>query len=136
MGPDTPLASRPRLGRPPTARPPPETVQETLTPVVEFPREETRSNDFPSENVNNEFDAPNFEPPNEPQQIESSEPTTGVENSRPIRSTRMVPHPKYEDYETYSTWALSTPQYWVASDNELAALNHSINLRPTHTTGA
>ena len=53
-------------------------------------------------------------------------------NTRPIRSNRGVPHPKYQDYETF--YSTNQPQAWSASVAELALINTSIN-RPHKSHG-
>ena len=43
-----------------------------------------------------------------PTGIENIEPEPT--NSRPVRSNRGVPHPKFQDYHTYSAWSASAEQ--------------------------
>ena len=128
VGPNTKVAERPTLGRPPTsglADPPTETeVVAWEIPVPPPAVEQNRFDDQPDyqppqfpvvENQNNDTetlpvdDAPNFESEND---------TPAESTQRPVRSTRNIPHPKFQDYSM-----------WSATKYDLQALNHSINHR-------
>ena len=149
VGTDQPLAVRPPPGRhpklPPTRLEPPEPTDVISTQT--FPPIELTSQN--QNNPSQEFSPRNFESPspvpdadddiNSPTEtpIEMTEqnssywpPTPAIQQNaesepapnRPIRSTRGIPHPKYQDYATYSAWS--------ASSNDLAVINNSINFRP------
>ena len=131
VGPDTPLANRPKAGRP---RQPPSTHQPLQipepTPFVYQPTEE----EIPPPDVNSES-PPNFENQDQTSDITDTyaepttvdditpnpSPSTGPPPSPPFprRSTRSnigVPHPKYEDYSM-----------WSANRQQLNAINYSIS---------
>ena len=120
VGSDTPDAVRPKLGRPPKTPlhiPAPDDV--LTCPVVinseEPPTEQT------SEPV--ELSAPNSNDETPSLSSDQSIPPITVQQtaSRPQRSTRGVPPPKFQDYYTYS----NTP--WSANAQEIAALNYQIS---------
>ena len=86
-------ATRPKLGRPPT------------TPL----------------NVQNDFQSDQTQ---EPEDDIIQEPAEQPEiQQRPVRSTRNVPHPKFNDY------------VWSASPQQLAVINSSISATRHSQTG-
>ena len=104
-------ATRPKLGRPfktKDVEPPPQMpiILPPLEPIqpIEDDNASTSSESSMVSDVSSEYQ----------QSIISNEE---IENQKPIRSTRNVPHPKYQDY------------VWAAPPEDLSFINSSISLR-------
>ena len=94
VGPGTPDAARPKLGRPPKQRPDPPTIQERLTPNLTTATEPTQPVDFlpPSIEIQTNDSPSDEDPPNSNESMElHTSPTT-----RPKRASRNQ-NPQYID---------------------------------------
>ena len=122
VGADIPDANRPKLGRPPKPCPSPAASPTTLSDVnnvvdelpaisQEINQPESQQIEPPNSNVEPEI------PPVSVPQPDIEPAGTPSSSQRPVRSNRMVPHPKFEDYETYSVWSNTLKQNLITMIN-------------------
>ena len=111
------VATRPKLGRP-FKEPPPQSAPTPPPPFMQnFPPTPIQEdNESIATTESSLTDVENFQE----NFIEDDQASTQSEEpQRPIRSTRNIPHPKYNDY------------VWSASSVQLDVINSSISTRRT-----
>ena len=128
VGPNTKLATRPPLGRPRQVAP--EAQSQLSIPGFLNTTPSNQSDDLTANIQNNNNPPPPFSQsagkfesssPSTPDPMPNTSSNAEIEPeivdvpSRPVRSNRNIPHPKYQDY------------VWSASTAEIACLNASIN---------
>ena len=125
VGPNTKIAERPTLGRPPASGPADVSGQTDVPEVYVPPPPTVTENRFDvqpeqlPESTNEDQNTVNQTlPVDDPPNFERQNSTPAEPAHRPVRTTRNVPHPKFQDYSM-----------WSASKFELQALNESINTK-------